>query len=185
MEDKFFIAPEGKALGTRFESKKINILQTAFPVQVQNKMAFISMLKTLQAVFGNENFLRTYLEFNKYGGNGHTCKVGEYVDFCCGKIYQDSDIFKGHINSLQLQIYQDDFEVCNPIGSKKTIHKVCGVYFTIRNWPNNARWNHVYPIVLCNTDHLKSESTDFNNIWRLVVDEIKVLEEEGINVSKI
>lgn len=183
-EDPFFVAPDAKALGTRFESKKISILQTALPVQVQNKMAFISILKTLRVAFENENFLRVYLEFNKFGGNGHTCKNGEYIDFCCGKIYQNSEIFKGHMNSLQLQIYQDDFEVCNPIGSKRTIHKVCGVYFTIRNWPNNSRLNHVYPIALCNTDDLKSESTDFNNIWRLVADEIKVLESVGINISK-
>lgn len=133
--------------------------------------------------------MKTFCEYiwnstNRYGGNGHTCKDGEYIDFCCGKIYQNSEIFKGHMNSLQLQIYQDDFEVCNPIGSKRTIHKVCGVYFTIRNWPNNSRLNHVYPIALCNTDDLKSESTDFNNIWRLVVDEIKVLESVGINISK-
>lgn len=83
---------------------------------------------------------------------------------------------------MQIQIYQDDFEPCNPLGSKATIHKLCGVYFCIRNMPNNSKLNSIYLIALRNSDDLKTKETDLNDIWRLVVEEIKYLETIGICV---
>lgn len=123
------------------------------------------------------------MEYNECGGNGHRCTGNEYVDFCCSRIYKGSELFRTYKNCLQIQIYQDDFEVCVPIGSKATIHKMCGVYFAIRNWPNSSRLDHIYLVALCNVDDLKTPSTDFNNIWRLIVKEIKVLETQGLDVS--
>lgn len=171
------------ALGTRFESKRAAVHQLAIPVRLQCQFTYVPIIETLCVLFKNEHFLQTYLDYNKFGGNGHTCTPNNYIDFCCGRIFQNSSLFGGHLNNIQLQIYQDDFEVCVPIGSKATIHKICGIYFTIRNWPNNSRLDHIYLVALCNTDDLKSKSTDFNNIWRLVADEIRTLETSGIDVS--
>lgn len=182
--DSFYVAPVSKALGTRFELKKFGASQVAVPVRLQCKLSYISILQTLRSLFANECFLQTYLKYNEHGGNGHKCKAGEYIDFCCSKIYQNSELYKTYKNSLQIQLYQDDFEVCVPIGSKATIHKLCGIYFTIRNWPNNSRLDHIYLVALCNTDDVKTESTDFNNLWQIIFGEFKVLEEEGIAVTE-
>lgn len=35
---------------------------------------------------------------------------------------------------------------------------------------------------MCNSDDLKTKQTDFNNIWQLIVDEISILEKDGIDV---
>ncbi|XP_031627792.1 ovarian-specific serine/threonine-protein kinase Lok-like [Contarinia nasturtii] len=50
--------------------------------------------------------------------------------------------------------------------------------------PNNSQLNNIFLIGLCNSDDLKTESTDFNDIWRLMCHEIKHLETEGINVTE-
>ena len=42
-------------------------------------------------------------------------------------------------NILQILLYFDDFEVANPLGSKRGIHKMLAVYFTLLNLPIKYR----------------------------------------------
>lgn len=43
--------------------------------------------------------------------------------------------------------------------------------------------DNIYTVCLCNSDDLKSKQTDFNNIWQLIVDELAILESNGIMVN--
>lgn len=43
--------------------------------------------------------------------------------------------FPSKINALQVQLYYDDIETTNLLGSKKGIHKLGCIYFTLRNLP--------------------------------------------------
>lgn len=180
--DDFYVAPLAKAIGSRFEMKKINEMEPALPIRLQCTFAYVPIIETVKCLFRNEDFLKKYLEYNE-NGNGHTCKKNEYADFCCGSIYEKSELFRKYPNALQFQIFCDDFEVCNVIGSKATIHKMCGVYFVIRNMPNNSKLNNIYLVALCNSDDLKTKETDFNSIWRPIKNEIQVLESDGIFVA--
>lgn len=164
--------------------RKLPGQNAAIPTLLQCKFAYIPILGTLKSLFKNQHFQRTYLDYNQLGGNGHKCSSDTYVDFCCGQIYRKSILFQSHPHSLQIQLYQDDFEVCVPIGSKATIHKICGVYFAIRNWPNSSKLSHIYLVALCNTDDLKTSLTDFNNIWRRVREDIEILETEGLQINE-
>ena len=44
-------------------------------------------------------------------------------DYCDGSEFKQHPLFSGHVNSLQL-FYYDDTEICNPLGSKRSIHKL-------------------------------------------------------------
>lgn len=96
-----------------------------------------------------------------------------------------NELFQRYPQSLQLQIVYDDFEICNPLGSKANRHKVCAVYFTIQNLPQKfkSKVNNIYLISLCNSDDVKMKHTDFNNLWQLIVNEINYLEKTGINID--
>lgn len=87
---------------------------------------------------------------------------------------------------MQLQIFTDDFEVCNVLGSKATLHKICGVYLSILNIPQKYRskLDNIHLICLCNSDDLKTRYTDFNDVWRLIVHEISQLE-KGIVINGV
>ena len=54
---------------------------------------------------------------------------------------------------LCLQLYSDDFEPSNPIGSRKSIHKVTCFYWILKNLPPwlNSQINQVNVVALCNT----------------------------------
>lgn len=179
---KFYVQPQLKAIGTRFELKKIENLETGTIERLQCVYPYVSIVETCRRLFQNQYFLNEYLEYNKDGGNGHICKDGEFIDFCCGSVFKRSELFQMQKYCLQIEIFNDDYEVCNPIGSKATIHKICGVYFRIRNIPGGSESNKVNLVALCNSDDLKTLSTDFNNIWKCVVDDLKYLEETGIDI---
>ncbi|XP_041960332.1 uncharacterized protein LOC121718944 isoform X2 [Alosa sapidissima] len=57
-------------------------------------------------------------------------------DFTDGEIFQGSP-FYGDSSIVRLHLYTDEFEVVNPLGSKKSIHKLTAFYFTIGNLESN------------------------------------------------
>lgn len=50
------------------------------------------------------------------------------TDVSDGQIFKSNDFFVQNPSSLKLVLYQDAFEVVNPLGSAKTRHKVLAVY---------------------------------------------------------
>lgn len=43
---------------------------------------------------------------------------------CDGKHYQEHPLYQAHPDALQLQLFYDDMEVVNPLGSKTKKHKL-------------------------------------------------------------
>jgi hypothetical protein len=54
----------------------------------------------------------------------HVAKKGVIADFCDGQMYKKSILFKQHPTALKINFYFDDVEICNPLGSKRKIHKL-------------------------------------------------------------
>lgn len=54
---------------------------------------------------------------------------------------------------IEIELYYDDFEVANPLGSKKTIYKIGAFYYTIKNLPNkfNSNTANVHLLALGHT----------------------------------
>ena len=57
--------------------------------------------------------------------NSHSLLVGDYCD---GELFLNSELFQEDPCALQIQLYYDEVEVCNPIGSKAKKHKLGKVY---------------------------------------------------------
>ena len=56
---------------------------------------------------------------------GHTSTTPERLtDFCDGAHYFTQPLFSEHPTALQIFLYYDDVEVCNPLGSSKGKHKL-------------------------------------------------------------
>lgn len=51
-------------------------------------------------------------------------------DYCDGKQFSEHPLFSEEPEALQIQLYYDDIDVCNPIGSKSVIHKLGNNYYT-------------------------------------------------------
>lgn len=61
------------------------------------------------------------------------------------------------MNTLQLILYQDSFEIVNPLGSSRTKHKILAMYMTLGNIYkfNRSKANPIQLILLCKEKHLK------------------------------
>ena len=46
------------------------------------------------------------------------------ADYCDGEVFRQHPLFSRDLCALQIQLYYDDVEVVNPLGSKTTKHKV-------------------------------------------------------------
>lgn len=54
-------------------------------------------------------------------------------DYCDGSHFSDHAIFSADNRALQIQLYYDEIDVCNPIGSKSGVHKL-GKLLSLKLW---------------------------------------------------
>ena len=57
-------------------------------------------------------------------GNPHTRNDGLLRNYCDGDIFRQHPVFSCDPKALQLILYFDEFEVCNPPGSSANKHKI-------------------------------------------------------------
>ena len=46
------------------------------------------------------------------------------IDYCDGKVFMKHPLFSVNSKALQIFLYFDEVELCNPLGSKAKIHKL-------------------------------------------------------------
>ena len=56
--------------------------------------------------------------------NPHIRNDGLLSDYCDGDIFRRHPLFSCDPKALQLILYFDEFEVCNPLGSRANKHKI-------------------------------------------------------------
>lgn len=53
------------------------------------------------------------------------CRTGDLItDYCDGKLYKSLEFFSLNDGALQLILYFDEVEICNPLGGQNGIHKL-------------------------------------------------------------
>ncbi|CAI5685968.1 unnamed protein product [Oreochromis niloticus] len=104
-------------------------------------------------------------------------------DCCDGNVFVSNKFFQENPHCLKLVLYQDAFEVVNPLGSAKKKHKVLAVYFSLLNIPPHARSNadHMQLVLLCREKDFKEFGHE--NVFSELLTDLKVLEENGITVA--
>lgn len=130
---EMYVAPQQLSLGVRWDMVKERGATVSLPTLLQCKYQYVAITKTIIALFQREDFRNAYLNYNQ--SNDKKSAQPIYTDFCSGSVFKTNELFKSNPNSLQIEIGTDDFEVCNPLGSKSTLHKICAVYFSIKNMP--------------------------------------------------
>ncbi|CAN7939989.1 unnamed protein product [Ixodes hexagonus] len=106
--------------------------------------------------------------------------TGLLDDFSDGAGDQRNALFTSNIPSLQIIIYQDAFEVVNPLGSARKIHKVVGVYFTLANFAKHNRSTrvHLQLALLFNESDIRVFGHD--KIFGPLIQDLADLEKNGL-----
>lgn len=141
------------------------------------------MKKTLMSLFENPDFKNTY--FNHIDESAHECVENIYHDFCCGSTYKKQGTFNSKYN-VQIQIGADEFDPLDALKSKAGQHKILGIYFVIRNLPDwcRSKLNNIFLVALVNASDLKQEDCSIDDVLEVIVDELKDLEINGIQIDQ-
>lgn len=183
MGNDFYVHPEERVLGTRFEQRRDKKTGHMLPELIQSTAFYVPIVRTIKSLFNNPEFNKIYFEHNSVK---HVCASNELKSFQCGTVCRNNALFINDQFALQIQLSTDDFELNNPLQSKAGVHKTCAVYFSIRNLPTEylSRLNNIYLVCLCNSNDLKTDYIDFNDIWQMIRDDISVLENIGVQIGE-
>lgn len=180
-----YVKPKEIAIGTRWEMQRVKSKgkRMCIPRLVQNSFYVISVAETLRALFGQEEFREMYMNYNS--NRSHSYTEGTYIHFCCTKTFQESELFKLHPNSIQIQLSYDDFGICNPLGAKANRHQTGALYMSINNLPPQylSKRSNIYLVGIFNANDTKTKETDFNNIWNGIIGDLQFLETVGIDID--
>ncbi|XP_022043364.1 uncharacterized protein LOC110946095 [Acanthochromis polyacanthus] len=168
------VEPVEIALGVRYDVRRNGTTGMYNQVPITDDLFYIPLLETLKFIFTNQEICNHFVQ---------PCEeTGIYKDFCDGNYFRNHPLFSVKPNSLQIQIFYDDFETGNPLGSKHGIHKVGRVYFVLRNLSpkiHSALMN-IHLLALFHTEDVKKYG--FNAILEPFVHDLKILECTGIEV---
>ena len=118
-------------------------------------------------------------------------EAGEHFIFNCNHDADtlcdifNGDVFKSKHNPhyLQLLLYQDSFEIVNPLGSSRKKHKLLAVYAVIGNLPPSYRTflDNLILVLLVKETYIKVFGQKV--VFRLLLNDLKKLESEGIEYN--
>lgn len=173
--EKFhLVKPKELFLGHRADTvrKQGQMKQVLAPDTCQ----YVPILETIKFLFSNEKMQNVYLKNKKRNDN----MMRDYSDGCQ---FSTHPLFQLYPESLQIQLYYDDVETTNPLGSKTKIHKMGAVYFTLQNLPPecNSSLAHIHLCVLFNS--IDREKYGLGKILEPLLEDIRVLENSGIEVE--
>ncbi|RXN24347.1 hypothetical protein ROHU_022269 [Labeo rohita] len=105
------------------------------------------------------------------------CYTGDVWD---GSNVDDNVLLKDDTDSLALILYEDAFEVANPLGSGKKKHKILAVYMTLGNLLPYCQSgiDHMQLVLLCKEQDFKFFGQDL--VFATLVQDLKDLEENGV-----
>ena len=172
------VDPVEKILGSRFENRKNKISGAYNQVVVTDTFSYIPILETLQSIFKDQKALSLLK-------SECVSKDGVYSDINDGLYIKRHPLFSTDKYAIQIQLFYDDFETANPLGSKKGIYKLGGMYFTLRNFPPkyNSSLENIHLCALFHAQDIKTYG--FNSILEPLVKDIKLLETQGIDIPNL
>ena len=103
-------------------------------------------------------------------------------DFTDGQKYKNNEFFRD-TDKIEIILFSDVCNVCNPLGSSKSKHKTNFVYFKLGNikTEHRSKINDIMLVSICNEKDLKEFKP--NVILQRMYQDLKTLEETGLTVN--
>lgn len=94
--------------------------------------------------------------FDEIQANNYLDRDPDYLsDYSDGTYFKEHPFFNVNPHALRLNFYEDEFEVVNPLGSKKTKHKLCAFYYTVGNLKHRSKLKHIHLALLVRQTFVK------------------------------
>ncbi|KAL2095439.1 hypothetical protein ACEWY4_010158 [Coilia grayii] len=147
----------------------------------KSSFQYVPLLKSLRQLFEKKNIVDKVVENhegqnrNRVSGEQHTYRSSQD-----GSYFKENAFLSGNELRILVNLYADDFEVCNPLGTSRRKHKLCGIYWTLSNMPpgSHSSLSSIYLAILCKSDDLKVHGLD--RILHPLLRDVKTLEQDGL-----
>ena len=118
--------------------------------------SYVPISEVLRKYCSHEDVWNQILSENN---DGDEQLLSDYRD---GFYFKEHLIFRKHPGALRLHLYEDEFEIVNPLGSKRTKYKLCAFYYTIGNLSGKYRsqLKHIHLALLARYSHVKQFGMD-------------------------
>lgn len=137
---------------------------------------YVPILKTIETLLKHEDVLAEVMQ-------GHQSLDGKIRDFCDAANYQNNEIFRSHLPTLEIQLYTDDFTIANPLGNKAKTLKLGAFYFILGNLSPQYK-SKLYVIqlaIICKSIHIKKYG--FSKVMEPLIQDLITLESDGVTVK--
>ena len=143
---------------------------------VSHTFQYISILETLKQYVKIPEIMSA---IEKEQANS-SFSLSSYRD---GQYFKDSAFLRKHPKALRLILYLDEFEVSNPLGPKRGMHKLMPVYFMIDNLDaqQKSSLKNIHLCLLVKYKYIKQYVYDV--ILKPIFDDLFVLENEGLSIE--
>lgn len=171
-----FVQPKEIKLGIREE----NVLSDNVYIKkfVKESFQYAPIIETLQVIL-NDPVMHEEILNRKV--NDDPDKIKSFFD---GDLYKEHPLFNEFPDTIALQLYLDDVEVCNPLGPNRKIHKICPFYFSILNLPPymNSKLKSIHTVLLPTV--IDIENYGYEKILEPLLTDLKKLEShEGVTIK--
>ena len=169
------VQPVEIVLGQRLDKRYSKEKQKFCTVGVVETFQYVSIGQVLRKLFENTN-LFDWLKALKPSKDGF---LHSYID---GQVFANHALYSN--NHQALQLYYDEVEVVNPLGSKTKIHEVGMFYYTIQNLPRkfNSSLSNIHLLAVANSVDVKKYG--FHMILRPFIEELQQLEsDQGLEIQ--
>ncbi|XP_038063309.1 uncharacterized protein LOC119734000 [Patiria miniata] len=150
MLDRLLLVPPVEtALGTRIDQAVDRKTGQTIQKLVTETFQYIPVLEVLKLVLNEQ--VRQLVDSEKKSPQGY------FIGYQDGYSAGQHGFLIDHPKALRFQLYYDDVEVVNPLGSKTGIHKLGLFYYSIQNLPHhyNSSMNSIFLLVVCYSADLK------------------------------
>ena len=141
----------------------------------EKQFHYVPIKETLKVLFHDQ-------KIGKYIQTHGTQKIGKLEDIADGLVHKTNAFFCDNPYALKILLFQDAFEVVNPLGSARNKHKIVVVYYTLGNFVPAIRSKvDVLQLALLVRD---KDLRRFGPtaVFKPLLDDLKSLESDGIDL---
>lgn len=139
---------------------------------------YVPIKQTLVSLFNDGSVLKQYSETRQTRCDHHC-----FSDICDGKVFKRHRLFDKDASALRILLYQDSFEVVNPLGSGRRKHKILAVYMTLADiLPHNrSTVDQIQLVLLCREADFKYFG--HKAVFSPIIKDLRDIEENGLHLA--
>lgn len=166
-----YIEPLEIPLGYHMENSLDSETGTFIPKLVLETCQYVPIIDTFKLILSNTEVKQAILSEQPSVDD----ILASFVD---ADHFKHHSLFQMHRHALRIQLYYDELEIVNPLGSKTGIHKLGVFYYTIQNIPKhiNSDLGSIHVLLLCCDADVKKYG--FNKILSPFLSNLKKLESD-------